>query len=214
MAYHELMPEEIKTPITDQSPTPTVEATPVIGTNELKVIYTWKAPTRPFKKRDKEFWTTVIAIVFLVGLILFFVKEWFLIAAIISLTFVYYVLSTVPPEEIECALTNKGIRYAGQLQGWELFYRFWFSNRYGQRMVNVDMRTGLVGRLSLMVGGGEEKQIKETLLKYLVEETPKPTFMDNASDWLQKKVPLESELKNQNAKPPPSLKATEGHGKT
>lgn len=171
-------------------------AMPVVGTNELKVLYTWKAPTRPFKKRDKEFWVTVIAIVFLVGLILFFVKEWFLIAAIISLTFVYYVLSTVPPEEIECSLTNKGIRYAGQLQGWEMFFRFWFANRYGQRMVNLDMRTGLVGRLSVMVGNGEEKKIRETLLKYLVEETPKPTFMDNASDWLQKKVPLETEKKS------------------
>jgi hypothetical protein len=187
------MPEETNTPVDNDIPATIDGTVPVVGTNELKVLYTWKAPTRPFKKRDKEFWTTVIAIVFLVGLILFFVKEWFLIAAIISLTFVYYVLSTVPPEDIECALTNKGVRYAGQLHAWELFYRFWFSNRYGQRMVNLDMRTGLVGRLSLMVGSGEEKQIRETLAKYLVEETPKPTFMDNASDWLQKKVPLETD---------------------
>lgn len=161
--------------------------------SELKVLYSWKAPTRPFKKRDREFWTTVIAIVFLVALILFFVKEWFLIAAVISLTFVYYVLSTVKPEEIDCVLNNKGVFYVGQLYPWEGFFRFWFSSQYDQKMVNLDMRGGLVSRLSLMVGEGDEAKIKETLSKYLTEETPNPTLIDNAGKWLQEKVTLGSE---------------------
>ena len=165
----------------------------VIASKELKVLLTWKAPSRAFKPRNKEFWTTVLSIVFLVGLILFFVHEWFLIAAIISLTFVYYVLSTVQPDDIEYSLTNRGVTFAGQVYPWENFYRFWFSDKYGQRMVNLDMRTGLVGRLSLMVGKADEKEIKEVLLKYLIEETADPTFMENAADWLQKKVPLEGE---------------------
>ena len=98
------MPDEV---------TPENSPLEVLPSKELKILYSWMAPARPFKRRDKEFWTTIIAIVILVGLILFFVKEWFLIAAIISLTFVYYVLSTVEPEEIEYKISNRGLIYAG-----------------------------------------------------------------------------------------------------
>jgi hypothetical protein len=181
----------------------------VIPSKELRVLYGWRAPTRLFKKRDREFWTTVLAIVFLVGLILFFVKEWFLIAAIISLTFVYYVLSTVEPEEAEYKITNRGLIYVGQTYPWENIDQFWFSEKYGQRTVNFEVRGGLSGRLIILVGKGDEVKIKELLLKYLLEEEPKPAFLDKAADWLQKKVPLEGEERAE--KPPlvtPSQKSS------
>lgn len=169
---------------------------------ELKILYTWKASSRPFKKRDREFWTTVLAIVFLVGLILFFVKEWFLIAAIISLTFVYYVLSTVEPEEAKYKISNRGIIYAGQTYPWEAIDQFWFSEKYGQKTVNFEIRSGLPGRITILLGEGDEGEIKKLLLKYLLEEEPKPSFLDNAADWLQKKVPLESESEEKPASLP------------
>jgi len=166
----------------------------VIASKELKVLYSWLAPARSFKRRDKEFWTTVIAIVVLVGLILFFVQEFFLIAAIISLTFVYYVLSTVEPEEKEYKITNRGLVYDGVTYLWETIQQFWFSDKYGQRMVNFELfGGGISGRLSILVGKGDEKKIREILLKFLVEEEIKPNFLDNAASWLQKKIPLEGE---------------------
>ena len=184
------MPEEN---LAENSGTPPIE---VLPSKELKILYSWMAQVRPFKKRDKEFWTTVIAIVILVGLILFFVKEWFLIAAIVSLTFVFYVLSTVKPEEMEYKITNRGIIYTGQTYPFEAIRQFWFSEKYGQRVVNFELQGGgLDGRLTILVGKGEEGKIKEILLKYLVEEEVKPNFLDKAADWLQKKVPLESEKK-------------------
>lgn len=167
----------------------------VIASKELKVLYSWSAPARPFKRRDKEFWTTVLAIVFLVSLILIFVKEFFLIAAVISLVFVYYVLSTVEPEKIEHKITNKGLIFAGQSYPWEALKQFWFSEKYGSRVVNFELREGLVGRLTLLLGEAEEKKLKEILLKYLIEEETTPNFMDKASVWLGKKVVLESEKK-------------------
>jgi hypothetical protein len=168
----------------------------VIPSKELKVLYTWSAPARPFKKRNKEFWTTVISIVFLVSLILFFVREGFLIAAIISLTFVYYVLSTFEPEEMEYKITNRGILYAGQTYAFENISQFWFSEKYGQNVVNLELRGGgLIGRITILIGKGDQAKIKEILLKYLIEEEVKPNFLDNASKWLSEKVPLESEKK-------------------
>jgi len=181
------MPEEIS---------PESSPVKVIPSKELKVLYIWRAPSRLFKRRNKEFWTTVIAIVLLVGLILFFVKEWFLIAVIIALTFVYYVLSTVEPEEMEYKITNRGIIYAGTTYLYESISQFWFSEKYGQKVVNLELRGGgLVGRITILVGKGDQARIKEILLKYLIEEEVKPNFFDNASKWLAEKVPLESEKK-------------------
>lgn len=167
----------------------------VIASKELKVLYSWKAPARLFKKRDKEFWITVLSIVFLIGLILIFVKEWFLIAAIISLVFVYYVLSTVEPEEIEHKITNRGLIFAGQNYPWENISQFWFSEKYKQKIINFQLREGLPARITVLLGQADEKKLKELLLKFLIEEEVPPNFLDKASDWLAKKVPLESEEK-------------------
>ncbi|NQU83513.1 MAG: hypothetical protein HQ536_02270, partial [Parcubacteria group bacterium] len=132
------MPEKVSEPSTlksqsfDKTQDKPVE---VLASKELKTLLTWKAPCRPFKKRDREFWTTVLTIIFLISLILLFVKEWFLIATIFSLTFVYYVLSTVPPEEVEYSLTNRGVRFIENEYPWENFYRFWISKKYDQQLL-------------------------------------------------------------------------------
>lgn len=175
----------------------------VMAVRQLKVLFAWKAAVRPFKKRNKEYWTTVFAILFLLVLILFFVKEWFLIAAIISLAFVYYVLSTVPPEEIEYRITNKGVAFEDKSYDWEYLWRFWFSNKYDQRLLNIDTRLNLPGRLLFVIKKEDEKQIKEILEKYLLNEEAPLTFFDKASAWLAKKVPLDLEEKEEKKDPPP-----------
>lgn len=168
----------------------------VLPVKELKTLLSWRASARPFKKRDKEFWTTILAIIFLICLILLFVKEWFLIATIFALTFVYYVLSTVPPEEIDYQLTNRGIRFAKVDYPWESFYRFWISEKWGQKVLNVEGKVGFGGRLMLMLGKQGEGKVKEIMTRYLLHEEAPPTFFDQASEWLSKKIPLEKESKS------------------
>lgn len=168
-----------------------------INSRELKTLYVWKAPTRPFQRRGREFWKTVLTIAFFIGFILFMFKEWLLIAVIASLLFVYYVLSTVEPEKIEHKITNRGIIYAGEMYYWDIISQFWFSEKYAQRLINFELcGEGFVHRLILMVGEGDEKTIKSILVKYVLEQEIPPSFMDKASDWMLKKVPLEGEVKS------------------
>ena len=58
----------------------------------------WTAPARPFKPRDKKYFTTIGVTVLVIGLILVLVREFLLIGVIISLAFVSYVLATVKPD--------------------------------------------------------------------------------------------------------------------
>ena len=54
---------------------------------EEEVYVTWSSPSRLFKKRDKEFFVNILAIVFLLSVILVFVREFVLIATVLSIVF-------------------------------------------------------------------------------------------------------------------------------
>lgn len=163
----------------------------VLSVREIKTLFAWKAPVRVFKSRNREFWTTVLSIAFLLAVILLFIKEWLLIAVIIALIFVYYVLSSVPPEEIEHQITNRGIRFAGKGYLWEEISQYWISEKWGQKIINFETQFRFPGRLELIFKIEDEGKIREILKKYLPEEVPPPSFLDRASSWLSKKVPLE-----------------------
>ncbi|MBM3209158.1 hypothetical protein FJZ40_02595 [Candidatus Shapirobacteria bacterium] len=167
----------------------------VLPVREVKTLLSWKAPARPFKKRNREFWTTVLTIVILISLILLFVKEWFLIATIIALTFVYYVLSTVPPDDLEYTITSRGIRFAEAEYPWEVLFRFWFSKKWEQELLNFEFQNGY--RLTWVLGSQDKAEVQEVLEKFLPLEEARPTFFDRASDWIAKKFPLESLEKSQ-----------------
>lgn len=159
----------------------------------LKTLLSWKAPSRVFKRRDKDYFTTLGSIVFLVIIILFFLKEWFLILAIIAFAFVTYVLATVRPEEVEYSITNKGISISGKTFPWETLKNFWFEQKLNQKIVVIQTTTSLPGRIVFVLGDKSEDEVKKTLLKYIPLEKPEDVWVDKASRWISEKVPLEKE---------------------
>jgi len=152
----------------------------------------WSAPARPFKKRDREYYTTILAIVFLLVVILLFMKQWMLIAVLIAFAFVSYVLAAVPPENTEHKITSRGIRTGGKLYEWEDLNRYWFSEKWKQMILEVEVKTGFPGRLLMLLGEVDREILKEVLDKNLKFEKPEPVLIDKAAKWLADKVPLES----------------------
>lgn len=157
-------------------------------------LLSWKSPSRPFKKREKEFFTTIGAIVFLLAVILVFIKEFLLIAAIIALAFVAYVLATIPPEQVEHQITSKGLNSTGHFYKWEELIDFWFGDKWNQPILYVSTKSKFPGRLVILTNGQEPGKIKELLIKYLTfKEKPEKNWMDDAAKWLSEKVPLETQ---------------------
>lgn len=152
----------------------------------------WKAPSRLFKKRDKMFFQTVIALVFLIGMILFLMKEFLAIGVVLSIAFVGYVLATVPPDEIEHRITVKGFEVAGFLARWEEFSEFWFDEKWGQKMVVLQRKYGFPTRVIALLGNLDKQIVKEKINEYLpFRETPEKNWTDLAADWLHKRFPFE-----------------------
>ena len=161
------------------------------GVKQIQTLVEWKAPSRVFVTRSRNFWVNALSIAALFGLIFIFIQEWFLILAIGGLIFVVYVYSTVKPEEIELKITNRGFIYSGKEYRFEELTQFWFSDNKGNKILNLATVAIAPGRLEILLGDKEEKEIRKILSQYLLEETPLPTFLDKASAYLSKKIPLD-----------------------
>lgn len=165
------------------------EAQPVVVRKEPeKDLIIWTAPARPFKRRDREFYVTVVAIAALVGLILFFVEGFIPVILLISLVFLFYILNTVEPEQIEYRITNRGIKIARKLFDWGILGRFWFLKRFDSELLVVET-FNLPGRLEVVIDPGLKEEIRKTLSTYLLEEEIPPSSLDRAANWFSKKLP-------------------------
>jgi len=156
----------------------------------LKVMLEWQAPARPFRKKSKEAITTIGAILILIGIILIFLKEWFLIAVIIALAFFFYILSTVKPEIILHKITNKGITTGDKDYFYDQLIRFWFDKEVDQEILFIDGFERFNFRLMLLLNSKSKEQLKKILSEYLPEEKPEETWADRAGSWVSRQIPL------------------------
>ena len=155
-----------------------------------EVYISWESPSRLFKKRSKEYFTNVGAIVFLLSIIFVFAGEYLLIAAGLSIVFLVYVLSTVPPENINHKITNLGIDSAGHFYRWEELNDFWFEEQWGQVM--MVLRTLVGSRIIILLGDQPKDTIRTLVAKQIpFREQPEKTWVDNAASWLTNKIHLE-----------------------
>lgn len=156
------------------------------------VLFEWKDVARPFKKRDKSFFFNIAALAFLIIVILFFMREFLIIATALSVVFVAYALVAVPPPIIPYKVTEKGI--------WidDIFYRYsemseyWFENHLETTVLCILVPGRRVGRMLLVIPQDKKESVDGYLRKRLVfREKPLKSTIDRMGDWLKNKVPLE-----------------------
>ncbi len=155
-----------------------------------KTLMNWRAPSRPFKKRDTQYYFTVISIVILISLILFFAGQFLTIAVVIALGFLAYVMSSVPPQNVDYEISTYGIKIADELYYWEEMGRFWFDDKYDQEILNIEV-IRFPGRLTILFSSRQKDEIEDLLSEVLLQEKPADTFYDKAANWLKEKIPLD-----------------------
>lgn len=172
--------QEFSQPLYDNQPQPE------------EIVLEWQAPSRPFKKRNRQYYTTVGIIVFLICMILFFAGQFLPIAVVIAVAFMAYVLSAVPPELVINRVTTYGIRTDDTLYYWEELGRFWFTEKYHQRLVHIEVAR-FPNVLTLVLSDQDEGELAEALGLVLLNEKPPLGAFDKAAQWLQEKIPLDTE---------------------
>jgi hypothetical protein len=155
-----------------------------------ETLLEWEAFSRPFKKREKEYFTTIGIIVALLIVTVVFLKEFLLIGVILSFSFVLYVLSAVPPEKIKNKITTEGITSAKHTYSWDQLASFWFSETYKQKTLNLKTTKEFPGQALLLLGEIKEDKVRKLLSCYLkFEKEPPQSFLDNAAQTLIRSFP-------------------------
>jgi len=158
-----------------------------------ETLATWTAPARPFKKRDKQFFSTIFIIALLLALIFFFIGQVLPVALIISVVFLVYVTAMIPPQEVKVKLTNYGFYIDKEAYAWYEMGRFWFEKKQEQDVLQIELGR-FPNRLSLVLVGKDtptKEELKVVLSEVLLNEKPKPSNFEKVSHWLSDKIPLE-----------------------
>ena len=164
--------------------------------NEEKVLFEWEAPERAYQKRNKDFWVTAVAILILVSVILIFIKEFLLIVALISVLFMYYAMSTVPPKNIKNKITNWGI-YFGELRyPWSNLDKFWFKKDLSNEVIYFGTVLKFPTAVSMVINSNDRDKLKEIVLKRIPLLNESPTFVDKLTKWFGEHLPLEERNKD------------------
>ncbi|MDD4382996.1 MAG: hypothetical protein PHD49_02560 [Candidatus Shapirobacteria bacterium] len=163
--------------------------------NEEKTLFKWTAAERAFKKRDKDFWITAISILVLFSVVLIFIEEFFLIVALVSVLFLYYVLSTVPPQEVKYKITNRGIHFGDSKYSWDILLRFWFRKSLNVELLEFETNLRVPRQISFVIKESDKEEIKKIVLKKLPLVESSPNFVDKLAKWWNDKMPWEKREK-------------------
>jgi len=153
-----------------------------------KVLLSWVAPARPFKRRSRDFYISIVTVTSLVGLVLFLIEGLMPILLLVSLVFLFYVMSTIEPEQIQCQITDRGLRIGGVKTEWSNYGRFWFAHRFGGDILVIETGS-LSGRTEIVVTSELKDQIKNVLSQYILYEEVSASFWDKAAGWASKFIP-------------------------
>jgi len=159
---------------------------------QAKALIAWKSKSRPFQKRGKDYFLSLLLLLLLFIFIALITREFLLIAVGVSLIFVAFVLAKVEPGEIEHKITKNGIVSGNHAYLWEELKYFWFSKKAGSEILNIETRLRFPARLIILVDTVSVAGVKNLLSKYLpFREVPEFTFLDRWADRLAKLLLLE-----------------------
>lgn len=164
-----------------------------LNLGDVRTFLTWSAPGRPYSKKGRQFYLTVMLLAVLFGIILFLISEYTLIVVVFALAFVSIALSYVPPHNFHYKISTEGIKVQDYFYLWQELYDFYFKKIEGQDILIVRTQAFLPGELKISLGEVTRDHVRQVLVNFLpYREYVKPTFMEKSADWLSHNFPLEN----------------------
>lgn len=154
-------------------------------------LVTWTAPSRLFRRYGRKAYVSIFSIVGIIGIVIFIAEGLMPVILLIALIFLFYVLSTVPPENIEYRVTNRGVRVAGKETPWQNIESFYFASKTGGEVLVFDT-TIFPGKMELVMNTEIKETLRREISAYISYEEKPPSVFDKLIGWFSKKL-LDSE---------------------
>lgn len=171
-----------------------------------QILFSWKAPLRPYIRRSSAVIRFYIALAVLISLILLFFGDKIVIVPVAALLFIFYVFTVTPPPEIENRITKFGVETGGAVVGWEDLGYFFYTSRFGYDILVLVTVPPYYHHVYLVVpNAGTKKVVSEQLAKHIMyREDPQKTVTDRLVEWFSALVPNEEgEVTQQSASQTP-----------
>lgn len=136
-----------------------------------------------------------LAVSLLISLIVFFFGDRILLIPILTLLFLFYVLTITPPPEVEHIVTTFGIEVSGVTLRWEFLSHFYFTKKFGFTILTVVSHAPYFYHAYLVIPNDEiKRQVNALFAKHLMYmEKPQRNFADKMVDFLSQLVPDDEE---------------------
>lgn len=159
---------------------------------DVRTLLSWTAPGRPFRKKKREFYLSVLLIFFLIELIVFLFAQYQLMLAVAAVTFLSIVLSTVPPKDFHYRVSTEGVKVEDHFYIWGELYDFYFKKIDGVDTLIIRTEALIPGELRITLGNISKEHARQVLINFLpYREVVSQTFMEKSGEWLSKNFPLE-----------------------
>ena len=150
--------------------------------NNPQVIFSWKAPLRPYKKNTGLVLRFYIAVALLLSVIIWFFGDNILLIPTWVIIFLFYVLTATPPPDIENKVTKFGIDTAGVTIRWESLSYFYFKSKFGFEILTLVGHPPYNYHAYLVV---PDKNIKEKVMQILIKHI---VFKEKPHEGLTDKI--------------------------
>jgi hypothetical protein len=165
---------------------------PLMDLASVETIFTWTAPIRHYRKRQRQYFFNIFFIVLALEIILVLFSQYLLMVVILSLAFLAYALATTPPGEVLYRISTEGLMIGDHFYLWQELYDFYFKERHHMTTLHVRTQSFLPGELVMLLGDASKEDIKQALLPFLpFREFVRPDLTERAGDWLSKTFPLD-----------------------
>jgi hypothetical protein len=159
----------------------------------VKTLLTWDAASRPYRKKDRSFYTVSFVLIALISAIALLAGQIMLIGVLLAFLFLVYALNFVPPEDVEYKISTQGVTISDHFYHWQELDSFWFTEKEGSKLLHILTRLRFPGVLIIVLGEKEEGEVKRVVARYLpYHEIAPKSLMDKWAEGLQRHFPLEN----------------------
>jgi len=158
--------------------------------SEEVILLEWTSYERPQKKWSKEFYSSVLVMAFLAGVILYFIEGLMPVLVIGAMVFMLWAMSRTEPRLEKYALSSWGLKTKDRTYRFENMNQFWFESKWGGRLMRINL-VGAPWHLVIVINSESEDKLRKLMLQYVSYQEPPITWSDRLVKWLGDKIPLE-----------------------
>ena len=145
-------------------------------------LFEWSAPDRYQFKFNNKWFLMIVVFSLLFSLLLAILKNYLLMAAIMSMLFLLYVAGTTKPRTVKHKITARGIDTGGKLYEWYMLDKFYFAKKEDTTFLILETKLNFPSALIFLVKK-EDKDPVFVLLqdKLLYKDIRKWKWLDGLS---------------------------------